>query len=200
MMRRTVVTLAAALLLLGARPASAQQEFPQTLYWGTGLVDIPVAWVSPLSGDFTLNYMAKRFREDPGQTKLNTSDRFNSQLAFSVALFGRVETGVAFFSRNPEYGFFGRVLLLREEDLETKGGLVRWLPSVAIGARNLGRFGRRTASASATCCFLRRKGTPTRGTSPTRCTRTSAPRAPSTAWRRRPSRSTRCARRGPTST
>ena len=139
MMRRTLVSLAA--LLAYATPVAAQQEFPQTLYWGTGLVDIPVAWVAPLSGDFNLNYMAKRFREDPGQTKLNTSDRFNSQLAFSVALFGRVETGVAFFSRNPEYGFFGRVLVVREEDLEPKGGLLRWLPSVAVGARNIGRFG-----------------------------------------------------------
>src|SRR5215211_3625563 len=77
-------------LALGIAPvtAHAQQEFPQTLYWGSGLIDIPVAWAPPLTGDFALGYSGKRFRRDPIATKLNYSDRLNSQLTISAALFG----------------------------------------------------------------------------------------------------------------
>lgn len=131
-------------LALGGVPwavAEAQQEFPQTLYWGSGLIDIPVAWAPPLTGDFALGYSAKRFRVDPVATKLNYNDRLNSQLTFSTALFGRLEGGVAFYSSNPEYGFFVRGVLVREEDLESRGGAFKWLPAVAVGARNLGKYG-----------------------------------------------------------
>jgi hypothetical protein len=129
---------------LGAMPASAalaqQQEFPQTLYWGSGLIDIPVAWAPPLTGDFALSYSGKRFRADPVTTKLNYDDRLNSQLTLSAALFGRLEGGVAFYSSNPEYGFFVRGVLVREEDLASRGGALAWLPAVAVGARNLGKY------------------------------------------------------------
>jgi hypothetical protein len=137
-MRRVVV----AALAFGSAPgaARAQQEFPQTLYWGSGLIDIPVAWVPPLTGDFAIAYSGKRFRSDPVATKLDYNDRMNSQLALSTALFGRVEGGVAFFSSNPEYGFFVRGVLVRQEDLEARGGALRWLPAVAVGARNLGKY------------------------------------------------------------
>src|SRR5690349_6714894 len=94
-------------LALGIAPltgAAAQQDFPQTLYWGSALIDIPVAWASPLSGDFALNYSAKRFRADAGATNSNYSDRMNSQLTLSGSAFGRLEGGVAFYSSNPEYG------------------------------------------------------------------------------------------------
>src|SRR5687768_3416337 len=135
-LRRATLCVAGAALV--ASEAGAQQEFPQTLYWGSGLIDIPVAWVSPLTGDFAINYSGKRFEVDPTLTKLNYSDRMNSQLTISAALFGRVEGGIAWFSSNPEYGFFARGLLLREEDLEAVGGIVRWLPALAVGARNIG--------------------------------------------------------------
>ena len=137
---RTTLWVAGA--ALAASEAGAQQEFPQTLYWGSGLIDIPVAWVSPLTGDFAINYSGKRFEVDPTLTKLNYSDRMNSQLTISAALFGRVEGGIAWFSSNPEYGFFARGLLLREEDLEAVGGIVRWLPALAVGARNIGEYDR----------------------------------------------------------
>ena len=98
-------------LALGIAPlsgAAAQQDFPQMLYWGSGLIDIPVAWASPLTGDFSLNYAAKRFRADPGMTNVTFSDRTNSQFTLSAAALGRLEGGVAFYSSNPEYGFFLR--------------------------------------------------------------------------------------------
>ena len=114
---RTVLAVAAACgASLGTAPSvlGAQQEFPHTLYWGSGLIDIPVAWAPPLSGDFSIGYSAKRFRADPVTTKLNYNDRLNSQLTLSTALFGRLEGGVAFFSSNPEYGFFVKGVLVRE--------------------------------------------------------------------------------------
>jgi hypothetical protein len=134
------IALIAALGVAPLSIARAQQEFPQTLYWGSGLIDIPVAWAPPLTGDFALGYSVKRFRVDPIATKLDYSDRLNSQLTFSTAAFGRLEGGVAFYSSNPEYGFFVRGVLVREDDLAARGGLLQWLPAVAVGARNLGKY------------------------------------------------------------
>ncbi|MEJ7810297.1 MAG: hypothetical protein WKG32_07770 [Gemmatimonadaceae bacterium] len=140
--RRVVAaTSALALLALAAGRAGAQQTYPQTLYWGAGLVDIPVAWVAPLTGDFALNYSNKRFeRGDPNVTKINYDDQQNSQLTLSMSFLGRLEAGVAFYSSNPEYGFFGQGLLLNEETLRERGGLARWIPSVAVGVRNVGPY------------------------------------------------------------
>src|SRR5687768_593257 len=123
-----------------AGATAQQQEFPQSLYWGSGLIDIPIAWAPPITGDFAVSYSGKRFRVDPIATKLNYDDRLNSQFTLSTALFGRLEGGVSFFSSNPEYGFFVRGVLVREEDLTARGGALAWLPAVAVGARNLGKY------------------------------------------------------------
>ena len=135
---------AAAAVVLGglaAAPLSAQENdrYAQTLYWGSGLIDIPVAWVAPLSGDFALNYSGKTFEVDPTMPKINYDGSINSQLTFSVALWGRLEAGVAAYSANPEQGFFFRGLLLREGNMATVGAS-RWLPGIAIGARNVGPY------------------------------------------------------------
>ena len=139
--RRRVVT--AAIVGLGALASqlAAQQTYPQTIYWGAGLVDIPVAWVAPLSGDFSLNYSVKTFEKgDQTVTKINYNDQLNSQLTFSVSVFGRVEAGVAFYSSNPEYGFFGQALVLNEEQFRGRPG--GWfIPSIAFGVRGIGPYG-----------------------------------------------------------
>jgi hypothetical protein len=139
--RRPVVIAAAVGLAALARPLAAQQTYPQTLYWGAGLIDIPVAWVAPLSGDFALNYSGKTFEKgDQTITKINYNDQLNSQLTFSVSVFGRVEAGVAFYSSNPEYGFFGQALVLNEEDYRGRPG--GWfIPSIAFGVRGIGPYG-----------------------------------------------------------
>jgi hypothetical protein len=137
------VLVAMALGIVPGVPASvalAQQDFPQTLYWGSGLIDIPVAWAPPLTGDFALNYSGKRFRVDPVTTKINYNDRLNSQFTLSAAALGRLEGGVAFYSSNPEYGFFVRGVLVTEEDLNMRGGALKYLPAIAVGARNLGKY------------------------------------------------------------
>jgi hypothetical protein len=140
--RLTAAATLTAAIAIAARPAAAQQEeYPQTLYWGSGLVDIPVAWVSPLTGDFALNYSGKNFKEDPTRTKINYSNTLNSNLSFSVALFGRFEAGVAAMSSNPEQAFFARGLLIDEQYFRERGGATRWLiPSVALGVRNVGPY------------------------------------------------------------
>ena len=134
------VLVAVALGIVPGMTAAAQQDYPQTLYWGSGLIDIPVAWAPLLTGDFALNYSGKRFRTDPVTTKINYSDRLNSQFTMSAAALGRLEGGVAFYSSNPEYGFFVRGVLVTEDDLAMRGGWLKWLPAVAVGARNLGKY------------------------------------------------------------
>ena len=138
--RRPLVIAASVGLAALARPLAAQQTYPQTLYWGAGLIDIPVAWVAPLSGDFALNYSGKTFEKgDQTITKINYNDQLNSQLTFSVSVFGRVEAGVAFYSSNPEYGFFGQALVLNEEDYRGRPG--GWfIPSIAFGVRGVGPY------------------------------------------------------------
>ena len=130
----TVVALAA------AAPLGAQQEYPATLYWGTGLIDIPTAWVAPLTGDFFINYSGKRFEPDPTKTKINYSNSLNSQLVFAVSGWGRLEAGYAAYSSNPEWGFFGKAMLLREDDYRDRIGVARWMPSLAVGIRNVGPY------------------------------------------------------------
>jgi len=139
--RRPVVIAAAVGLAALVRPLAAQQTYPQTLYWGAGLIDIPVAWVAPLSGDFALNYSGKTFEKgDQTITKINYNDQLNSQLTFSISVFGRVEAGVAFYSSNPEYGFFGQALVINEEDHRGRPG--GWfIPSIAFGVRGIGPYG-----------------------------------------------------------
>src|SRR5215213_2516737 len=137
--RYTSLAVAAALTVLG-RDVAAQQEFPQTLYWGAGLIDIPAAWVAPITGDFAINYSGKQFKIDPSRPKLNYSDKLNSQLTFSMSFIGRVEAGIAAMSSNPEWGFFGQGLVLRQDDFRPNGGIQGWIPSVAVGVRNAGPY------------------------------------------------------------
>lgn len=142
MMVRTRLLAAAAGLALAVPAAShAQTSYPQTLYWGAGLVDIPVAWVAPLTGDFGLNYSGKTFSVDPDATKINYSESLNSQLTFSMSFMGRAEIGYAAYSGNPEWGFFGQAVLIRQEDMAMRGGMASLLvPSIAVGVRNIGPY------------------------------------------------------------
>ena len=128
--------------LLAPAAAQAQGNYPQTLYWGAGLIDIPVAWVSPLSGDFAISYSGKTFKANPNAVKIDYNDELNSQLTMSMSFMGRIEAGYAAFSSNPEWGLFARGLLIRQEDFSARGGWAGMLvPSIALGARNLGPYG-----------------------------------------------------------
>jgi len=138
--RHYLAAVGAVLVLAGVRPAQAQQTFPQTIYWGSGLVDIPVAWVGPIPGDFAINYGAKKFDIDPTTSSINYSNKLNSQLVFSISGWGVVEAGWAAYSSNPEWGFFGRGLIINQQSLRSRGGFAGWTPSVAVGVRNVGPY------------------------------------------------------------
>ena len=139
-MRNTAMVAALLAVSAGGSALSAQQVYPQTLYWGSGLIDIPVAWVSPVTGDFAINYGGLHLNNDRFDPKINYSNNVNSQLVLSLAGWGRVDLGYAAYSSNPEFGFFWRGLLMREEDWgESKAA--RWFaPSFAVGMRNIGSY------------------------------------------------------------
>lgn len=127
-------TLGVALIAVPGLPAQQQadQLYPATLSYGTGLIDIPVAWVSPTSGDI---WLATTGRHIPysvaGQQSLNTASQWNTNLAIDSHWGGRVSVGFSLYSQNPEWGFFGQVLALKEQADKP------W-PAIAVGFRNLG--------------------------------------------------------------
>lgn len=136
-MRAGTAILAAALgAMLLAAPLAAQQQdlYPATLRFGTGLIDIPVAWVSPNSGDIWLQTSATQIPYNAvSQPDLNFASRWNTNMSLDTQWGGRVSLGVSVYSQNPEIGVFGQALLLKERTGSP------W-PALAVGFRNLGTF------------------------------------------------------------
>lgn len=129
-----------AVLAGGARRAGAQQTYPQSLYWGAGLIDIPVAWVSPVSGDFALAFSGQTFNSAVASPQLAALDGFNTNGAISLSLWSRVELGLAIYSNNPEWGVFANALIIDEENYRSHVGASHWIPSIAVGLRNVGPY------------------------------------------------------------
>ena len=133
-MRRGIATLTCALTatVFAAERVDAQQQDPYhaTLYFGTGLVTIPTAWVSPNSYDAWFNISAKRLPVAPGVSQ-STASLLNTNVALDVHLFNRLSVGVAAYDQNIDYGFFGQLLLLRDQ-------VASPLPGLAVGVRNVG--------------------------------------------------------------
>jgi hypothetical protein len=131
----TRITGALSALIVCAAGAGAQglDPYPVTLYYGTGLVTTPVAWVSPTNADLRVASTGKRLPYYVNPDAHNFATRWNTNLALETHWLGRFTVGASLYSQNPEYGFFGRLLLLREGDLP-------FLPAVAIGLRNLGQY------------------------------------------------------------
>lgn len=130
----SLAAIAAALLGSSTLGAQAPDPYPATLTFGTGLVNTPVAWVSPRTADVWLNTSAKNLPSISNASAMTWMTRLNTNIALDTHWGGRVSVGVAAYSQNPEWGFFGQGLLLRQGDF----GLP--LPSVAIGVRNVGKF------------------------------------------------------------
>lgn len=134
-MRRGVASLTCALAatVFAAARAEAQQQDPYhaTLYFGTGLVNTPVAWVSPRSYDAFFNISGKNLPSFPDPGKQSFASLWNTNVALDVHLFGRVSVGAVAYSQNPDFGFFGQALLLREQANSP-------IPGIALGVRNVG--------------------------------------------------------------
>jgi hypothetical protein len=125
---------AATLVAIASSTAAAQQgdRYPATMQFGTGLVTIPVAWISPRSTDAWLSTSGRYTPTSPDSpTKQGFASLWNTNIALDVHLMQRFSLGVAAYDQNIDYGFFGQVLLLRENQF---GGL----PALAVGFRNLG--------------------------------------------------------------
>ncbi len=127
---RLTLSLAA---LATAAPLGAQQRdaYPATLYFGTGLITIPTAWVSPRSLDMWVQTAGKTIPYFIDESKHSIPSKWNTNISLDVHFGGRASVGVSAYSQNPEVGFFGQALLLRDRP-ET------FLPGVAIGVRNVG--------------------------------------------------------------
>src|ERR1700722_4298486 len=150
-MRATVVagcSLAAAMLCV-APPIAAQdttaapssggvltsepQRFMPTLQFGTGLIMIPTAWISPQSTDFSISISGIRIPSANGATN-SLFSYFNGNAAIDTHWLGRFDVGFSLYSNNPEYGFFGSVLIVKDHQF------FKWMPAIAAGFQNLGPF------------------------------------------------------------
>ena len=139
-MREGVTPLLGAMAVVcaatGALGAQAVQvePYPATLYFGTGLINTPVAWVSPRNADVWVNTSAKNLPSIPNSGAMTFMTRMNSNIAIDTHWGGRASVGAVAYSQNPEWGFFGQVLALRQGDFAT------WTPSLAVGLRNVGKY------------------------------------------------------------
>jgi hypothetical protein len=122
--------------LLVASVAQGQPEFPQTLNWGSGLIDIPAAWVSPVTGDFSLNWSGKALQTSPAVPQYQSS--LAGTGALQVSFLDHAEVGMSVLSSDFEHGFYGQLLLWDEENYRGRTG--SFLPSLAIGMRNIGPY------------------------------------------------------------
>lgn len=134
--------LAIAALAAPLAAARAQDEpsllvaYAPTLTFGTGLINAPVAWISPNSGDLWASFSAR------GQNQGTLSPRPNGSiwdptLTVDAHLFGRLALGGSLYSTTyQQVGGHASVLLYRQKPDQ------RWIPSVAVGVRNLGASAR----------------------------------------------------------
>jgi hypothetical protein len=126
--------IGAAMIAVPALSAQQQDLYPATLDFGTGLIDIPVAWISPNSSDIWVQSSAKQIPYNAASSPdLNFASRWNTNMSIDTHWAGRFSLGVSLYSQNPELGVFGQALLLKESADHP------W-PAIAVGFRNLGSF------------------------------------------------------------
>jgi hypothetical protein len=128
------------LMVAGAGAAAASSgrvqqvdPYPQTLQFGAGFINTPAAWVSRRSADSWLTLGAKDLPSFGDPSKNSMASRLNTNLALDTHWGGRVSVGASLYSQNPEWGVFGQALLLRDGD-------AGFLPAIAVGARNIGKY------------------------------------------------------------
>ena len=119
----------------GGSSGAAQQvdRYPQSVQFGPGYINTPAAWVSRRSADSWFTLSAKDLPSFDQLANSSLASRLNTNLALDTHWFGRVSIGASLYSQNPEWGAFGQALLIRDGDLG-------FLPALAVGARNVGRY------------------------------------------------------------
>ena len=111
------------------------QPYTQTMKFGAGYINTPAAWVSQRSADSWLTISAKDIPSFENGAGNSLASRLNSNFAIDTHWAGRASVGLSLYSQNPEWGFFGQALLVRDGDFGKS-----YMPSFAIGARNIGKF------------------------------------------------------------
>ena len=109
------------------------QPYGQTMQFGVGYINTPAAWVSRRTADSWLTLSAKDLPSFGDPSKNSLASRLNTNFALDTHWGGRVSLGASLYSQNPEWGAFGQALLVRDGDLG-------FLPAIAVGARNIGRY------------------------------------------------------------
>lgn len=134
--RLAFVTFATGLPLaaLAQRP-----NFGPTLYHESGLINIPAAYVAPLGGD--VSFSLSRVTLGGAGASVADPQSTSSTLTSAISLWGRGEVGVSIYTGPINLGVFGKALLIDQTDGVWRRGLRHWLPSVAIGVRNVGGEG-----------------------------------------------------------
>jgi hypothetical protein len=130
--------LASAFLLAPAVAAQAQEAPPSltaytpTLTFGTGLINAPTAWVSPNHGDIWVATSARGFNQGTLSPRPNGSI-WDLTLTADAHLFGRLSVGGSLYgTKYQQVGAHAAFLLYRQQSD------AKWLPSLAVGVRNLG--------------------------------------------------------------
>ncbi|MBM4194110.1 MAG: hypothetical protein FJ202_07005 [Gemmatimonadetes bacterium] len=125
--------LAAPLAAQSSGDARTPSAYTSTVMFGTGLIIIPVAWVSPESGDLFASFSARIIGQGDITPKASGS-LWDLTQSVEAHLGGRVSVGASLYStKHQQIGGFAQALLVRQSD-----GGPGWLPSIAVGARNLG--------------------------------------------------------------
>lgn len=119
----------------GAQSADSRPAPPYgaTLTFGTGLVTIPVAWVSPATGDLVAAVSTRTVGQGSYQPR-PTGSRWDLTQSLELHLGGRLALGASLYGiKNEQMGASAHLLLIKQPE---RGP--RWLPSIAVGARNIG--------------------------------------------------------------
>lgn len=99
------------------------------------MINAPAAWVAPLGGDMWFNLSRHTLGSAASRTELPV-ENYNFNIATS--LWGRGELGFSLYSADFSAGLFAKALVLDQSDGIWRRGLRHWLPSVAVGVRNVG--------------------------------------------------------------
>ena len=130
------LALAVSLFTPISRLAAQHPQFAPTLSWDAGLINIPAAYVSPLGGDLAINFSRVGFDSSKGPAALARTAGYD--VSVSASAWGRAEVGISVFSADLKSGLFAKGLLWDQTDGIWRSGLMHWLPSIAVGVRNLG--------------------------------------------------------------
>ncbi|MBX9927704.1 MAG: hypothetical protein K2X99_02220 [Gemmatimonadaceae bacterium] len=157
---RTLATLAfvAVADVAHAQDASPVTPYTPTLTYGTGLINVPTAWVSPISGDVWFSLSSRAVAgNDLSPTNFRSS--LDQTLNVDAHFYGRLSVGGSVYNvSNEQVGGFAQALLVRSSEDSP-----RWLPSVAVGVRAVGASGRQDRYLTGASRVVDRLGLPPGG-------------------------------------